>query len=380
MEIPSQIILKLTQATNVLVIVSADNGDSLAAGLALQNFLRKMDKEAEILSCSPKLNEFSFLPGFELIKEQFDVVKSFVIDLSTKKVQIDELSYKKEAEQLSIFIKPKKGQFEPTDVTFRSSSFPFDLLVLIGIDSLDRLGEIYNLNTGLFFETPMLNIDFRASNESYAQYNLINLAATSNSEIIFDLISQFELSLIDESIATELLTGIISQTDSFQHIRTTPQTFLKASQLVGLGANQQEIISKLYKNKSLGLLKLWGRVLANLKQVSEINLVYSTVTEEEFVRSGATADEGVKIIQEMESQLGFAKLFIFYKADHANQTTVYFHSSLPLDMKTLLGPYNSKNIANQTFLFTVSQPLPVVEQQFIDKLRAVALKIDTTAV
>src|SRR6185295_16411933 len=107
--------------------------------------------------------------GFAEIKEQFTVVKSFVIDLSTKRTEIEELSYKKEPGQLSIFIKPKKGQFVPTDVTFRTSNFPFDLLVLIGIDSLEKLGDIYSQNTELFFETPQLNIDFRPSNENYAQ-------------------------------------------------------------------------------------------------------------------------------------------------------------------------------------------------------------------
>ena len=313
MEITAQITSKISQAATVLIIVAGDSGDSLAAGLALQGFLKKLEKETAVLSFTPKLNKLDFLQGFREAREELDVTKSFVIDVSTKQTQIEELSYKKEVDKLSIFIKPKKGQFEKNDISFRSSNFPFDLLIMIGVDSLDRLGQLYNENTELFFETPILNIDFKATNENFGQYNLVNLTATSNSEIVFDLINHIEATFIDEAIATQLLTGIISETESFQHVRTTPQTFLKASQLVSLGANQQEIISRLYKTKSLWLLKLWGRVLARLQQAPEISLVYSSINQTDLERSQASEEDVQTIIKEMSMQLGFAKLFLFFK-------------------------------------------------------------------
>ena len=365
MELIPQSISKLTSANNILIIVAGNNGDSLAARLALQGFLKKLEKETEVVSYTPKFQNLDFLSGFSEVQEHFEVVKSFVIDVSTKKVAMDELSYKKDLEQLSIFIKPKKGQFGPEDVTFRSSDFPFDLLVLVGIDSLDRLGEMYSQNTELFFETPILNVDFRASNENYAQLNLVNLAATSNSEIVFDLINQLEASFIDESIATQLLAGIVVETDSFQHVRTTPQTFLKASQLVGLGANQQEIISRLYKSKSLGLLKLWGMVLARLQQETSVGLVYSSVNRMELEKTQATEMDAGLIIKEMSSQLGFAKLFLFFRENSEASTTVFFHTSLPLDLSLLFAKFDPRPIHHQTVRFETGLSLAETEKQVV---------------
>jgi phosphoesterase RecJ-like protein len=369
MQIPAPIISKLSQATNVLIIMSGANPDSLAASLALAGFLKKIEKQTELLSVSPKFQPLEFLTGFAAVRLDLDPVKSFVIDLSTKQTAIEELSYKKEDERLSIFIKPKRGSFGPEDVTFRSSSFPYDLLVLVGVDSLENLGEVYSRNTELFFETPILNIDFRATNESYGQLNLINLSATSNSEIVYDLISQFEAGLIDAPMATQLLSGIISETDSFQHVRTTPQTFLKASQLVSLGANQQEIISKLYKSKSLGLLKLWGRVLARLRQDPALPLVYSSITANDLAQAQASSSDAEQIIGQMIAQLGFAKLFLFLKEEMAGQCTGYFYSALPLDAKTMLKRFGPHLATADALKFTVPAPLEEAQQQVLEILR-----------
>jgi hypothetical protein len=136
---------------------------------------------------------------------------------------------------------------------------------------------------------------------------------------------------------------------------------------VSLGANQQEIISRLYKSKSLGLLKLWGRVLARLKQVNELSLVYSIINRSDMARSEATEEDSGKIIHEMISQLGFAKLFLLFKEDE-NTTMVYFHSSLPLDAKALFSRFEPAMIGFQTLRFSVPAPAGEAEKQVIQLL------------
>jgi nanoRNase/pAp phosphatase (c-di-AMP/oligoRNAs hydrolase) len=182
------------------------------------------------------------------------------------------------------------------------------------------------------------------------------------------LINQVEASFMDESMATQLLTGIITETDSFQHVRTTPQTFLKASQLVGLGANQQEIISRLYKSKSLGLLKLWGRVLARLKHISDITLVYSSISKNDMAAAEATEADSNQIIKEMVSQLGFAKLFLLSKETETNRTAVYFHTTLPLNTASLFSKFIPKPISFQTWRLSLELPVAEAERQIIQIL------------
>ncbi len=379
MDIIQQIISKITQVSSILIIAPGRTGDSLASGLALRAFLKKLEKEADLLSPEPVSGKFNFLPGAAEVVHDVDLTKSFVIDLSTKKTEVAELSYRKEADKMAFYIKPKKGEFTAADVTFRSSNFPYELVILVGVSSLEQLGDFYTHNTSLFFETPVVNIDFRASNENYGQLNLVGLSSTSTSEIVLDLINKFEASLIDEDIATQLLTGIISETNSFQHVRTTPQTFLKASQLVSLGAKQQEIISALYKSKSLGLLKLWGRVLARLQQETEIGLVYSAVNQTDVAKSSATEEDANLIIKEMASQLAFARILLFLKEESDNQTTGFAFSFMPLNLSQIFKDYLPAAISPQTIKFTIPESVATAEKKAVDLIRAEIVRVNPTS-
>lgn len=370
MDLVQSIISNISQAASVLIVVSGSSGDSLAAGLALHAFLKKLEKEPKLLSFTEVSSRFGFLPGIDEVTSRIDLTKSFVIDVSTRRVQLEELSYKKEPQQLSIFLKPIQGEFTASDIIFRSSTFPFDLLILIGVPNLEQLGEFYSQNSSLFFETPILNLDFKAGNENYGQMNLVDLMATSCSEIVLDLINKFESGLIDESIATQLLAGIISETNSFQHVRTTPQTFLKASQLVSLGAKQQEIVGHLYKSKSLGLLKLWGRALARLKQDASGLLVYSAVKQSDLIKTEATDEDAAGIIKEMSAQLNFAKVFLFLKEEGEHQTRCFCATQLPMNLPLLFAQFAPTSTGPQVVTFIVPDSVANAEQQTLAILSA----------
>lgn len=369
------VINRMAQASSVLILTLGSSGDGLASGLALRSFLKKLDKDAVLFSLDTISERFQFLPMIDQVLPQVDLTKSFVIDVATRRSPLAELSYKKDVDRLSIFLKPTTGQLTATDVSFRSSSFPYDLVVVLGLSSFEQLGEFYAQHTDLFFETPVVNIDFRANNENYGQINLVNLAATSCSEIILDLINQFESSLLDETIATQLLTGIIVETNSFQHVRTTPQTFLKASQLVSLGARQQDIIGNLYKTKSLGLLKLWGRCLAELKQDEKLSLVYSVVTSSDISAAGADSYDIDNIIKEMAGQLSFAKTFLFLAETNLNQTTVFAQSLMPLNLIELFAAFNPQVVNHNTLKFVVNGSLTSVQAQILEILCTQLIKI-----
>ncbi|MEJ0021627.1 MAG: hypothetical protein WDN47_03520 [Candidatus Doudnabacteria bacterium] len=378
MDLPQQIIAKISQAKNILIIAAGSSGDGLSASLALRAFLKKLEKEVTLLSFTEVSSRFDFLPDYSEVITRIDLTKSLVINVATNRTQMSELSYKKNSDQLSIYIKPKKGEFSTDDISFDTSAFPFELVALIGISSLEQLGEFYSQNAQLFFQTPILNIDFRGSNENYGQLNFVDLTATSASEIILDLINKFESSLLDENIATQLLTGIITETNSFQHIRTTPQTFLKASQLVSLGANQQEIVGHLYKSKSLGLLKLWGRVLARLKQDFDNLLVYSVVNQSDLVKAGASEEDAKGIIKEMVSQLSFAKIFLFLKEESATSTTVFCHTLIPLNLTGLFSQFHSDEVTAQAVKFTVPDSAVNTEKQILALLGKEVTKFKST--
>jgi len=239
------------------------------------------------------------LPHVSEIKHELEASQSFVISVNTSQAALDELSYEAKPDRVDIFLKPKTGKFSQTDVSFKSARFPYDLIITLHTPSLDNLGEIYEKNTDLFFETPIINIDHHPNNEYYGQINHVDLTATSTAEIVANLIEEFESGLMDESIATSLLTGIIVETNSFQHVKTTPKAFLKASQLIAQGGRHQDIIRELYKTKSISLLKLWGRALARLREIKELSMAYSIVNFQDIEKTAAKPEDISGVMKEL---------------------------------------------------------------------------------
>lgn len=361
---------KISEAARLLLIIPpVPSHDQLGAATGLKTFLAKLQKESWILSPLGRVNQkMDFLAGFDEVLNDIKVVKNFVIDVSTKQVRLDELNYRKEEDRLSFYLKPKEGSFSADDVSFRTSAFPYDLILTIGVANLELLGEFFSKNAEMFYETPIVNIDHKASNEGYGQINLVELTASSCSEIVFDLVSKMEKTLIDKAIATALLTGLITETNSFQHSRTTPNVFAKASELITLGADQQKIVNNIYKSKSIGFLKLWGRVLARIKTDASVSLVYSAVNHLDVEKSQANEDDISQVIKEMASQLVFAKNHLFFR--ELQGTTEVFASVTPsVNLSKMLPGTEIKTISNSVYRFVLASSLEQAERTVLEIMK-----------
>lgn len=316
----------INKANRILIALPSNSGgDAIGAGLALHSFVKKLDKEPEIVTASRALEQFSFLSHISEVKHELESAQSFVISVNTAAAPLDELSYEAKNDRVDIFLKPKSGKFAAADVSFKNARFPYDLIITLHAPSLDNLGEIYEKNTDLFFETPIINIDHHPNNEYYGEINHVDLTATSTAEIVANLIEEFESGLMDEQIATSLLTGIIVETNSFQHVKTTPRAFMKASQLITQGGKHHDIIRELYKTKSIALLKLWGRALARLKEIKDMAMVYSLVNFSDIEKTSATTDDVAGVMKELVASLTGTKIILFLAENEPQQITGYFH-------------------------------------------------------
>ncbi len=365
-----QTIELLRARSNILVIVGNGNSlDSAVSGLALREFLIKNNKQATVLSDKPIPAKLKFLPESGEVKDGSTLSKNLVIDISTLNTQISELRYQKFEDKLSVFLTPTQGEFSESDVKVRSAVYPFDLVVTIGVGNLEGLGSFYARHAQMFFEVPVVNIDIQAGNENYGRVNLIDLTAAANAEVVLDLLNEYDSNFLDGKTATLLLTGFIAATNSFQSAKTSPQIFLKASRLIGLGANQQEIVTQLYRSKSLGFLRLWGRVLARLKTESQLQLVYSLASTMDVEKSEAQGPDLDEIVFEMVQQLSFAKTFIFLAEASTDAITVYVKSFMPFDLGQVFVDFSPTAIGEQAFKFTVhNKGLADAEAEVIRKI------------
>lgn len=300
-----QQIVELVKASKRVLLLThvGPDGDSLGSILALKLALTKLGKEPIAYLQDESPQSFSFMPKINELKSEINSNKDFIITIDTAKTKVGKLSYKNVASdnKLNVILSPKAGNFTIDDVSVGYSQHKFDLVFVLDSPTLERVGSFYEENPDLFYEVPVINIDHHSGNDYFGKINWVELTATSTSEILVALLESLgrDKSIFDADIATCLLTGIITDTGSFQHNNTTPKSLTIAAQLVAAGAKQQDIIRSVYKTKSLSTLKLWGKILSSIKEEKEYSFVYSTVSRDDFMLFGAKESESSGVLDEL---------------------------------------------------------------------------------
>ncbi len=319
----------INESKHVLITFRKDgNGDAIASSVALALFLQKQNKHVDIVVdhfVLPK--KFSFLPGTQHIKAQFPHLQKFIITLDLKEAGVQELSYDIKDNKLQVFITPKTGSIQREQIQTAQSEFRYDLIITLDTPDLHSLGALTEMNTSLFYALPILNIDYKSSNERYGQINSISLTSTSTSEALAELMRKLSEPSIDKDIATALLTGMIANTNSFKTKDIKPSTLALASRLIGMGADREHIIQELYRTKTLASLKLWGQALAHLEFDSNIGLASTTITREDFARTSATEHDLYDIIDELIANSPEAKLILILH-EHRDGAETNIHGIL----------------------------------------------------
>jgi nanoRNase/pAp phosphatase (c-di-AMP/oligoRNAs hydrolase) len=202
-----------------------------------------------------------------------------------------------------------------------------------------------------------LTIDHQPGHGRYGQVNLVDVVASSISEIVFETIQQLDVKILDEHIATNLLAGIISNTKGFQTHTVTPRSLSVASHLISAGARRDVIIRHLFQTKTLSALRVWGRALANIQASGDGRLVWTTVTREDLRLTEATPEDAAGALDELMVNTPTAEtlaLFIELNGDVRVQiattkirqlklpaqiqpeTTTYYTGNMPGPLKSIV--------------------------------------------
>ncbi|MEI6498354.1 MAG: DHH family phosphoesterase [bacterium] len=300
---PKQQVLDVLRNKQKILLLTHKNpdGDAIGSILALYLSLKKMGKEVIAVCNDPAATIYDFLPELDKITTKFSGTRDFIISVDISKTKPDKIMYKIKDNTLDIVITPKNGKYEQNQVKFSDGGFNSEAIVVLDSPDFERLGSIYEKNSELFYELPVINIDHHAGNDYFGKINLVDITATSTCEILVSIIEALtgDPKFIVDDIATALLTGIITDTNSFQNLNTTPKSLTVAAQLVASGARQQDIIKKIYKTRALSTLRLWGRALANLRDEKNYNFVWTELRSTDFLEVGAAETESSGVIDEL---------------------------------------------------------------------------------
>lgn len=309
----------ISDARRVLCLTHANpDGDGLSAILALRAALRKLGKEVIVAAADPVPASLGFLPGAAAVSTSLSGSDSLGLQLPVGERAVS-VSHKLEDGVLTIFVTAGGGrQFRFDELQPAAGGADFDLIITADVPELARLGRLFEANPSLFYERPVINIDHHADNAGFGTVNLVDVTAASSTELVARLFAALPggMDLADEDTATLLLTGIITDTGSFQNSNTTPRSLDLAAELIERGARQQEIIHHVFKTKPLSQLKLWGRVLEKIQFDPEHRLVWSEITAEDLQATGATDEEAGGIIDELMTNAPGAEIALLLKQNH----------------------------------------------------------------
>ncbi len=326
----------------ILVVPHANvDPDGLSSALACYQVFKSLGKDVTVI-CPDVLPEaLEFLPGFEKLQQTIDASQEFVITINLQDgVEVDKLRYTVEDQRVNIIVMPKKGAIRSQQISLAEGERSYDLIVVVDTADTALLGSFYTDHVDLFGSVPVLNIDHHISNTNYGQLQLIDPTAASATEVLYGwFMNEPDMrSAITPDLATLLLTGLITDTRSFQNPNTTPRSLEVGAELLEKGARQQEIIQHIYKTKPLSTLKIWGRALNRIQIDREARIVWSAVSKEDLAEMGATSKETHGILDELISTIPDADVYVlFTEFEEGGGLKASMRSSLAVDVSALAG-------------------------------------------
>jgi bifunctional oligoribonuclease and PAP phosphatase NrnA len=184
-------------------------------------------------------------------------------------------------------VAPTPAEYSFLDLAGLTRQEPADIeeRVLIAVDCANeqRIGPETTLVDGAKL---VVDIDHHHDNSCFGAVNLIVAEASSTSEIVRDVLGEFDVVLTPE-IAAALYVGLVTDTGRFQYTNTTPKSLRLAAELVEAGADVHGIFRHVYESLQFAKLKLLARALERAQLFEGGRLVVSYLLKDDFGDVGA---------------------------------------------------------------------------------------------
>jgi phosphoesterase RecJ-like protein len=290
------------------------DGDSIASQLALRRSLLAIGKKCRIVSSDPVPRVYRFLPG------------------------ADEILHRS-----------------------RHSLRPYRAAILLDCGNASRSSVPLDRNSTL----PLVNIDHHVSNDLFGDLNWVDSNASSTCEIVYDVARRLGVNL-DHDLATNLYTGILTDTGSFRYSSTTPRSMSVASKLLRHGVDPHDIAEKIYESAEYPSLRLLGKVLARMGRSPDGLVSWVTFTHSELLSLSnmAETEEFVNYARSLDS----ARIALGFKEVAPEQVRISLRSKGGLNVAELAARHGGGGHRNAAGC-TVSGKLAAVVRRVVSEAR-----------
>ena len=231
----NNIIDKVLESNNIVLLCHKNpDGDAIGSSLALYEALKKLGKEVEVIIEDPPI-KFNFLSSYKDIKT--------------------------------------------------STNKDYNLAIILDSANIER---VYGPDNILSRVKETIVIDHHISNTHYGTINLVE-EYPACCQIIYNLIKNLNIDL-DESIASSLLSGLITDTGGFSHQDVKSTTFEVVSELTTI-TNIAPIYKKVLKSITPNQFQIKKIALANLELYHNNQVAVSYITEEDLQKTNTTQSD-----------------------------------------------------------------------------------------
>jgi phosphoesterase RecJ-like protein len=312
-------IAEAIRAGQTFLISSHTNpeGDAIGSVLALSLGLKSLGKEVQVLNQDPVPEMLMFLPGVEDVTHQVIASRRF-------------------------------------DVSFA-----------LDCGDPERLG---NALPGIKQADKIINIDHHTGNSHFGDLNLIDPAASSTAEIIYDLLRAIPIEFT-KPIAENIYTGILTDTGSFRYSNTSVKAFRIAQSCLVAGVDPRELAQKIYETQPLARLRLLRLALGTLEVTAEGRIGSMTVSRKMIEESGASVDLTEDFINYPRSLKGI-EVAVLFREISSEEYRVSFRSRGRVNVAEIAREFRGGGHPNAAGC-TVAGSLASAKARVLAALRAV---------
>lgn len=208
--------------------------------------------------------------------------------------------------------------------------------ILISLDCGDanRICVSEHIKTSV---NKLICIDHHASNDNFGDLNYIKPNESSTCELVYNLLKEFSKvigkDIIDETIATCLYTGLLTDTGNFSYSNTNPSSYLMAYDLVCTGAKKDVIIQKIFQSNPYNYYKLLGEALDTLDIVE--GKVASMMLTMDMLERNQISFNDADGVTSYTRDIDGVEVGILFKEKGLNEVKVSFRSKNYVNVSTI---------------------------------------------
>ncbi len=239
-EIIDSIKQEIEKANSFLILLPPEPDESLiSSGLSLFLSLENLKKKVQIGCSSLGQPNSPRISGIDNIKSSIGS-HNLIINFKFKEKNLDKVDYDVDEQgNFQLMIKPKDGSPPPDskNITYTYSGANADLVIVLGINSLEELGKLYSDEKKFLDQATVISLNKDSRPASFTTHNLHTNSATSIAEITSFLLLKTKIKPTSEA-ANLLIKEIYSTTNNLNTPRVTADTFEIISFLLRNGARQ----------------------------------------------------------------------------------------------------------------------------------------------